>query len=74
MYPIEMNDIRHGKNKLWIDDDGDLYYGPDETRLICPKYLEITGKLPPLTLRDVKAAIEIGIEIGKAQNAQDPHD
>lgn len=60
MQYLKLDDMRHGKNMLWVDNDGSLYYGPNRDNLICPEILEFECKLPPFTLTDIKAIFLMG--------------
>jgi len=55
---IELNDIRHKENKLWIDENSSLYYGKDENNLRNPEYYETIGKLPLITIKDIEHIIK----------------
>jgi len=57
---LELDDTRHRGRYLWIDTDGTLYYGPDEGNLICSDVLEVTGRLPELSLLDIRRAFLLG--------------
>jgi hypothetical protein len=66
MYEIELSHYGHRGKKLFVG-DGQVYYGRDEHSLIYPEGLDAMGQFPPITLADLKAVLQVGIEIGRTQ-------
>jgi len=62
---IELNDMRHKENKLWLSSRGEILYGSRRDNLIFPDILEIQGVLPRITLRDLRAVFRAGLEMGR---------
>ena len=62
MISIELDDMRHGDNKLWVDRQGRIYYGLDERHLVFAEHLDVVGKLPPITVTDLKKIVRLLLE------------
>lgn len=62
LYKLEPEDMRHYGRAFFFEADGTMYYGKDEANLHFPDGYELTGKLAPLCLADLRAAFLLGME------------
>ncbi len=65
LHKLSLEDIRHRDKNIYFTLDGEVLYGLDENNICYPHGFELQGRLPPITLDDIKGAFLLGVKAGR---------
>ena len=65
LYRLDLEHFQHRGKALFFTADGQVLYGPSSDNVVYPDGLALIGKLPPLTLADIKQAVVLGMEMAQ---------
>jgi len=67
LHRMDLDHYKHRGKALFFTVEGETLYGLDPDNLIYPDGLDVTGKLPPITLADVKRAFALGMQVAQEE-------